>query len=562
MTDPEVAAVVCARGGYGAMRILDCAPVGVASRQRPKWLVGFSDVTALHVTANARGVCTLHGPNVTGLGRSITAGERLALVDALEGRPAAPWNGPRASSTAPALAPRAVRSSAATSRSSRRWPPAVASSIPRRRHPRLEDVTERPYRLDRMLTSLRLGGHFARALGHRLRGLHAVRPGPGRRHGARRPDRRTSGLGIPVVASAPFGHGAPNRAFVLGAIAELTGTTLALDALVTLAYDGSAERDQPLPLRNGGSVPPPTSVCSSSSSRSCGALGRVVVDVFGEVVGDDDLVVVARFVPFACVDSRTCSIAMPVPVGSSKSTRSPEPISSCVIGDSPVAPESSLVSGPPERSAGGSSRPTHREERSLGRAGIARRPEALADRLRHDLRALRRLVRRRVERDGRTAAAAGRRGVERRRNLVASERPAGSIERRLGGAPRGASCRSDPRARGCRAKRRSRPRERRPWASTSAGAAAAAPSGASPKARGAARGGGRRPPSVRYAWPSPARSAAERPAWRALDGAARLTALARRRRARSRPRSTGPGASFAARAAAATGCSLTSFGGA
>jgi muramoyltetrapeptide carboxypeptidase len=56
MIDPEVLAIVCARGGYGAMRIIDDLP-WEAFVARPKWLVGFSDVTALHVIANARRIC-------------------------------------------------------------------------------------------------------------------------------------------------------------------------------------------------------------------------------------------------------------------------------------------------------------------------------------------------------------------------------------------------------------------------------------------------------------------------------------------------------------------------
>jgi muramoyltetrapeptide carboxypeptidase len=72
------------------MRILDALPWQTFT-SRPKWLVGFSDVTALHVVANARGVCSLHAPNVTGLGRSIGAQERFCLLSALEGLPPTPW---------------------------------------------------------------------------------------------------------------------------------------------------------------------------------------------------------------------------------------------------------------------------------------------------------------------------------------------------------------------------------------------------------------------------------------------------------------------------------------
>src|SRR5262245_42105481 len=63
LLDPEAEAIVAARGGYGATRLLpklDAADV----RRANKWLVGFSDVTALHALwAHAR-VCSIHGPMV------------------------------------------------------------------------------------------------------------------------------------------------------------------------------------------------------------------------------------------------------------------------------------------------------------------------------------------------------------------------------------------------------------------------------------------------------------------------------------------------------------------
>jgi muramoyltetrapeptide carboxypeptidase len=226
MTDPDVSAVICARGGYGAMRILDALP-WAAFAQRPKWLVGFSDVTALHVAANARGVCTVHGPNVTGLGRSITASERLALVDALEGRPAAPW---KSLDVLHGAGAGPVRGRLVGGNLSLLVSMAAGGrlSLPHGAVLALEDVTERPYRLDRMLTSLRLGGHFAGLSAIVLGGFTQCDPGPDGVTALDVLTDRTAGLGIPVVASAPFGHGAPNRAFVLGAMVELAGTTLAL----------------------------------------------------------------------------------------------------------------------------------------------------------------------------------------------------------------------------------------------------------------------------------------------------------------------------------------------
>ena len=67
--DPDVAAVFCARGGYGVQRMVDLLDWDALAAAGPKVLVGFSDVTALHQAFGARlGASTIHGPVVTSLG--------------------------------------------------------------------------------------------------------------------------------------------------------------------------------------------------------------------------------------------------------------------------------------------------------------------------------------------------------------------------------------------------------------------------------------------------------------------------------------------------------------
>lgn len=60
LDDPETAAILCSRGGYGTVRIID--KINFKNFQNhPKWLVGFSDITILHVCMNNLGVATIHG---------------------------------------------------------------------------------------------------------------------------------------------------------------------------------------------------------------------------------------------------------------------------------------------------------------------------------------------------------------------------------------------------------------------------------------------------------------------------------------------------------------------
>lgn len=56
----DVDLVVCARGGYGCVQLLDSLPVEFIA-DHPKWLVGFSDVSALHALLFKAGVASIHG---------------------------------------------------------------------------------------------------------------------------------------------------------------------------------------------------------------------------------------------------------------------------------------------------------------------------------------------------------------------------------------------------------------------------------------------------------------------------------------------------------------------
>ncbi len=61
LDDPTIKAIICARGGYGTARILDQIDF-TGFRKSPKWVVGFSDITALHQSLFVRGFQSIHGP--------------------------------------------------------------------------------------------------------------------------------------------------------------------------------------------------------------------------------------------------------------------------------------------------------------------------------------------------------------------------------------------------------------------------------------------------------------------------------------------------------------------
>ena len=61
MDNPEVKLIFCSRGGYGAAHLLDKLNFS-AIKDNPKWLVGFSDITALHSAFQRQGIMSIHGP--------------------------------------------------------------------------------------------------------------------------------------------------------------------------------------------------------------------------------------------------------------------------------------------------------------------------------------------------------------------------------------------------------------------------------------------------------------------------------------------------------------------
>lgn len=59
LDNPEIEAIICARGGYGTARIIDHIDF-TEFKKHPKWVVGFSDVTVLHCHLQRMGYCSIH----------------------------------------------------------------------------------------------------------------------------------------------------------------------------------------------------------------------------------------------------------------------------------------------------------------------------------------------------------------------------------------------------------------------------------------------------------------------------------------------------------------------
>ncbi|MEU5246845.1 LD-carboxypeptidase [Streptomyces asoensis] len=229
--DPRVDAVLCARGGYGAQRVVDLLDWDVMRAAGPKVFVGFSDATTLHEAFAVRlGLVTLYGPVAAGIDfiKNARAQEHLratlfapetvrTLGAARPVRPALASGRARGVTLGGCLTLLATGHGTPHTRSGARAGLLL-----------LEDVGEQPYAVDRALTQLLRTGW--------LDGVHGVLLGSWDRCGSYEALRpvlvdRLAGLGVPVVEEFGFGHCEGALTMPLGVPATLDADegTLTLD---------------------------------------------------------------------------------------------------------------------------------------------------------------------------------------------------------------------------------------------------------------------------------------------------------------------------------------------
>lgn len=213
LTHPEVRAIIFARGGYGAMRILesvDCQAV----TDDPKLLLGMSDVTALQLSLYARcGLVTFSGPMIAGqvskgLDPLSEAWLKESLSEPVAGRDLIPRDGcevfvlRHGKAQGPLLG--GCLSLVVSLMGTPHCPDLSGAVL------FLEDVHEPPYRIDRMLVHLKLAGILDRVgglvLGHFI--------GPQGEDLAQDVERLALELTeenpVPIISRHPHGHALPN----------------------------------------------------------------------------------------------------------------------------------------------------------------------------------------------------------------------------------------------------------------------------------------------------------------------------------------------------------------
>ena len=218
--DPDIRAILVARGGYGLMRILPRLDRGALARD-PKPIVGFSDATALLAWAYAAGVRGIHGP--VGIQLGGLSDREIAHLIALLTDPRAPGVRPwslavhgRGRYEGPLIAGNLTMLAVLIGTP---WALPLRGAIAL-----VEEVGERPYEIDRYLTQLTLAGELAQVAATIVGDLaRCADPNPP----TGTPDppdaalatvlERLHAAGTPAASGAPVGHGDRNEAVPFGA---------------------------------------------------------------------------------------------------------------------------------------------------------------------------------------------------------------------------------------------------------------------------------------------------------------------------------------------------------
>ncbi|WP_452232942.1 S66 peptidase family protein [Lacinutrix sp. MEBiC02595] len=222
LDDPTISAIWSARGGYGTVRILDKLDY-TTFKENPKWIIGYSDITALHNQVHNEGFQSLHALMCVSLTKDLgDIKESVATFkDALFGKPIAyTLKGSSYNKTGTVTAPvvggnLTILHTMLGSNTSIDTTDKILF---------IEEIGEYKYHIDRMLQSLKRAGYFENCKGVMVGDMSKMR-------------KNTTPWGtsveqlildvlaeydFPVVFNVPAGHEKDNRALILGRNATIT----------------------------------------------------------------------------------------------------------------------------------------------------------------------------------------------------------------------------------------------------------------------------------------------------------------------------------------------------
>jgi muramoyltetrapeptide carboxypeptidase len=222
--DAEVRAIVAARGGYGSGRLLPLLPMDVV-RDHPKIVVGYSDLTFLLLALVQRAeLVAFHGPMLAGLDKNLDGA--ASLLRMLSGD-RSDWSMAASTIVQPGTAEGVLTGGCLSILVAGLGTPHAVETAGRLLF--IEDVNEKPYRIDRMLTQLRQAGKLDDVVGVVFGEMAGCTAGP---------DESVTALDVvrdafaaaryPVVFGVATGHGRGATTLPLGIRARLAGERLLL----------------------------------------------------------------------------------------------------------------------------------------------------------------------------------------------------------------------------------------------------------------------------------------------------------------------------------------------
>ncbi|MCF8076698.1 MAG: LD-carboxypeptidase [Desulfotignum sp.] len=212
--DPEIKGIVCARGGFGAMRMLSYLDWHLI-QAHPKLFIGFSDATALLTAVMQRAnIGVVHGPNLVSLADADFQ-TRTSFLDTVTGQGSA-LKIPQGGCVAPGRATGILMGgnlATLTHLVGTQFAPDFSRGVVF-----LEDVAEPAYKIDRMLTQMKMAGLFSR--------VRAVVTGTFERcdHPEYLPEILSDIFGeyqVPVLMGLAAGHGGVNLSLPMGCRVDL-----------------------------------------------------------------------------------------------------------------------------------------------------------------------------------------------------------------------------------------------------------------------------------------------------------------------------------------------------
>lgn len=223
LDNPNIRAIFAFRGGHGSARIIDSLEF-TNFFKHPKWLIGFSDITTLHLKMHQLGVVSIHGEMPKHFPDPAYASSIHSLKVALFEGAAQITSKPQVYNRSGQTIAPVVGGNLATICSNIGTPTDLDT---RGKILVLEDTGEQLYAIDRMIVQLKRAGKLQHLAGLIVGGMVAMKDSADMPFGKTIEELIMEHVGAykyPVAFGMPISHAAPNLTFLHGAIGELIVT--------------------------------------------------------------------------------------------------------------------------------------------------------------------------------------------------------------------------------------------------------------------------------------------------------------------------------------------------